>query len=213
MLSDTAIKNAKPCLKPDKGGGNPIHVDGDYKMHDSAGLYLWVKKNGGKWWRVDYRFDGKRQTLSVGVYPDTSLREARLNRDKIRDAVKAGINPSIQRKAEAIRSDSGDTFEKVAREWHGKKSATWSEGHAKRTIERLERDVFPFIGSMPIADIDAPTLLAVLQRMEARGISDSVLRVRENCGAVFRYGVATGRCNDCSPPHVAPVFSPYSRPL
>lgn len=182
MLTDTAIRNAKP-------------KDKNYKLTDALGLYLIVTTAGGKWWRVDYRLGGKRKTLSLGTYPQTSLVEARAERDRLRKNLKEGVDPSLQRRVEAIRSDASDSFEFVAREWHSKKSSGWSGIYSTRTIERFERDVFPYIGGMPISSIDAPTLLAVLRRMEARGVTELVLRVRENCGAVFRYAIATGRCS------------------
>ena len=197
MLTDTAIKNAKPGFKPDTrnvNGGNPILVTGPYKMHDTKGLYLLVTVSGGKWWRVDYRFDGKRKTLSVGTYPTVPLSVARAARDAIKAQIEGGIDPTIQRNADSLKSKTGDTFEDIAREWHSKNAVKWSEGHTHRTIERLQKDVFPFIGSTSIGKVDAPTLLAVLRRMESRGVGETVLRVRENCGAIFRYGIATGRC-------------------
>lgn len=177
-LSDTAIKNAKPAAKP-------------FKLTDGAGLYLLINPNGGKWWRLDYRFDGKRKTLSLGTYPDTPLKEARKSRDEMREQIAKGIDPGAQRKAEKMAT--ADTFEAIAREWHAKFGPTWAEGHAKRILRRFEADVFPWLGGKPIADIKPPELLSVLRRIENRGALETAHRTLHNCGQVFRYAVATGR--------------------
>jgi len=116
-LTDTAIKNAKP--RPDKA----------YKLPDEKGLYLLVTVNGGKWWRFDYRFDGKRKTLSMGTYPDTSLKQARDKRDNARNKLSDGIDPGENRKAvKSSRAESvSNSFEIIAREWGSKKVDTWPE--------------------------------------------------------------------------------------
>lgn len=194
MLTDTAVRNAKPCLKPSQTGGAPERVTGDYKMSDAQGLYLLVKPTGGKYWRVDYRFDGKRQTLSVGTYPETSLQAARSAKAEIRAQIKAGINPSSQRKAKTTKEKSCDTFGSVALEWHKKQSEQWSNGYVERILNLMNHDLLPFIGSTPIGEITAPALLAVLRRMEARGIRETVHKAREITGAIFRFGIATGQC-------------------
>lgn len=181
-LTDTAIRNAKAR-------------DKQYKMADEKGLYLLVTVNGGKWWRLDYRFAGKRKTLSVGVYSDVGLAEARDRRDIARKQLAAGIDPSEHRKAHkaahAVRA--GNSFEVVSREWFAKFKPTWVESHSDKIIRRLERDIFPWLGGRPIAEIAAPELLTTLRRIESRGAIETAHRALQNCGQVFRYAIATGR--------------------
>ena len=182
-LTDTAVKNAK--LKD--GMSQTKHTDG-------GGLYLLVTKTG-KYWRYNYRFNGKFKTLAFGVYPDTSLKQARLSHDAARDKVSEGIDPSFQRKIKKLtkRESSDNSFEYIAREWFDEFRETWAESHAKRLISRLENDVFPWIGSRPIIEIEPPEILAVMRRVQSRGALESAHRVRHVCGQVFRYAIATGR--------------------
>ncbi|MEZ5585231.1 MAG: tyrosine-type recombinase/integrase [Candidatus Competibacteraceae bacterium] len=181
-LTDTAIRNAKPSGKL-------------FKLYDQKGLYLLVTAAGGKWWRIDYRFVGKRQTLSLGVYPDVTLKEARDKCAEVRKQIAAGIDPSVHRKAQksAHAERAANSFELVAREWFMKHSPNWAENHASKIIRRLEKDIFPWLGLRPIADITPPELLAVVRRIEHRGALETAHRVLQNCGQVFRYAVATGR--------------------
>jgi len=181
-LTDTAIRNAKP-------GERTV------KLTDGGGLYLLLNPNGSRWWRLDYRFDGKRKTLSMGVYPDVGLKEARERRDEARKQVAAGIDPGENRKAvKAARAEGAtNSFEVVAREWFAKHMPNWAKSHADKIIQRLDKDVFPWIGGRPIAEITAPELLVVLRRIEGRGALDTAHRAHQNCGQVFRYAVATGR--------------------
>lgn len=181
-LTDTAIKAAKPADKP-------------VKMSDGDGLYLLVHPSGGKWWRFDYRFDGKRKTLSMGVYPEVSLRDARDRRDDARRKIANQIDPGEHRKANKnARADAvANSFETVAREWFTKMLSTWTPDHADKIIKRLERDVFPWMGDKPIADLTAPAVLTTIRRIEARGRLETAHRALQNCGQVFRYAVATGR--------------------
>lgn len=182
-LTDTAIRNARPAGKA-------------VKLFDERGLYLEVSPSGGKWWRLKYRFDGKEKRLSLGVYPDIGLKDARSRRDEARKLVSNGIDPSENRKAQkSVRADrAANSFEVVAREWFAKMSSRWASSHAGKIMLRLENDVFPWIGNRPIGDITAPELLKVLRRVEGRGAMDTAHRVHQNCGQIFRYGVATGRC-------------------
>ena len=181
-LSVTAIRNAKPGDKA-------------RKMFDGGGLYLEVAPSGGKWWRLKYRFDGKEKRLSLGVYPDVSLKDARDRRDEARKLLANEIDPSENRKARkaAKIERAGNSFEVIAREWFAKHSANWSANHANRIIRRLERDIFPLIGGKPIAAITAPQLLEAIRRIEQRGALETAHRALGNCGQVFRYAVATGR--------------------
>jgi integrase len=179
-LTDSAIRNAKPKEK-------------QYKMTDGSGLYLLVTPKGGKWWRLDYRFNSKRKTLSMGIYPDVSLKSARDKRDKARKQIADGIDPGELRKATKASQSDANGFEAVAREWWGKHEPNWSQTHSSRILLRLEKDVFPWIGNRPIGEITAPELLTVLRRIENRGAVETAHRIHQSCGQIFRYAVATGR--------------------
>ena len=182
-LTDTAIRNTKPREK-------------SFKLFDGRGLFLLVTPAGGKWWRFKYRFNGKEKQLSLGVYPDVGLKEARDRREDARKQVAAGIDPGENRKAiKSARADrAANSFEVVAREWYANRTSTWSPDHGKRILRRFERDIFPWIGGQPIAGLTARELLPVLRRIESRGALETAHRALGDCGQVFRYGVATGRC-------------------
>lgn len=180
-LSDMKVKTAKPKDKP-------------YKLSDNDGLYLLVTEKGNKWWRFKYRFDGKEKLLSLGTYPEISLADARQRRDELRKQVAKGIDPGTVRKAKKQTNiQEAESFEVIAREWHGRFKPTWTLGHAKTIIDRMERDLFPWIGKRPIAEIKAPELLAAMRRVESRGALETAHRIRTIGGQVFRYAVATGR--------------------
>ena len=182
MLTDTAIRTVKP-------GDKPI------RMFGGGGLYLEVSPSGGKWWRLKYRFDGKEKRLSLGVYPDVTLKDAHKRRDDARKLLAQGTDPSDNRKAvkSARVERAANSFEVVTREWFAKYSPNWAGHHSDRIIRRFERDIFPWIGGRPIAEITAPELLAVVRRIEERGALETAHRALGTCGQVFRYGVATGR--------------------
>lgn len=180
MLSSSAVANAQPRASA-------------YKLADERGMYLLVKPDGARWWRFDYRrpVTHKRNTLSLGTYPDVSLKRAREKRDDARKLLADGIDPGDKRKAEA--KAVADTFEAVGREWFAKYSPQWATDHAERNIRRLERDVFPWIGSKPLDSVTAMDILAVLERIDARGARETAHRTRTNIGQVIRFGIATGR--------------------
>jgi len=180
-LTDTAIRNAKPREK-------------QYKLSDDKGMYVLVKK-AGKYFRLDYRFGGKRKTLALGVYPEVKLTEARDKRDDARKLIANDIDPSQARKVQKsiLIEQTENSFEAVAREWHAKYSHGWAESHAKKIIRRFELYIFPWLGSRPISDITPPELLAVLRRVESKGILETAHRAQQNCSQVFRYAIATGR--------------------
>jgi integrase len=181
-LTDTAIRKAKPTDKP-------------YKVADEKGLFLLVAPTGGKLWRMKYRYEGREKLLSFGPYPDVPLIRARERRDDARKLLADGIDPSEHQKAvNAAKTErAANSFEVVAREWYAKYSPNWAEHHGDRILRRFERDIFPWIGDRPIAEIKAPELLAVLRRIENRGALETAHRALANCGQVFRYGIATGR--------------------
>jgi integrase len=183
-LTDTAIRTAKPRSK-------------QYKLYDEKGLYAVVNPDGSKWWRFKYRrFNGKENSLSLGVYPNVGVKVAHALRDELRQRRAQGIDPGEHRKAQKrVKVErAANSFEVVAREWHLKHSPGWSESHASYLIELLERDVFPWIGGRPIAEIDAPELLQIVRRIEGRGALETAHRARGMCGQIFRYGISTGRC-------------------
>lgn len=182
-LTDTACKNAKPKEKP-------------YKKGDGGGLYLLVNPDGSKYWRMKYRFLAKEKLLAFGTYPLISLADAREEREKAKKLLAGGIDPATARKDEKkkIVRNAQNTFKAVALEWHENQKGRWSENHANNVLHRLERDIFPFIGTEPIATIEAPDLLDVLRKIEKRGALDIAGRTRQICGQIFRYGIQTGRC-------------------
>lgn len=182
-LTDTKIRKTEPGEKP-------------IRLFDQRGLYLEVSPAGGKWWRLKYRFDGKEKRLSLGVYPDVNLKDARDRCDETRRLLKSGVDPSVNRKAAKLAQadKSANSFEVVAREWFAKQSPLWAEGHSERVLRLFERDIFSWIGERPISDVTPPELLTVLRRIEGRGALDTAHRALSTCGQVFRYGIATGRC-------------------
>ena len=182
-LTDLHVRRAQAQEKP-------------YKLADEKGLYVLVN-SAGKYWRFDYRFGSKRKTLALGVYPEVTLAVAREKRDQARRLIAADVDPALNRKAQKfVTADrASNSFEVVAREWFAKYLPTWHESHGQKIIRRLERDIFPWIGSRPIADINAPEILDALRRIESRGAVETAHRAHQNCGQIFRYAVATGRAS------------------
>lgn len=182
-LTNIKCSNAKPLEKR-------------YRLYDTGGLYMEIMPNGSKYWRLKYRYLKKEKVLALGVYPLISLAEARDARDEAKKLLIKNIDP-VDAKKQGRRQailNSQNTFQAVALEWHANQVDKWSEHHALNVMRRLEIDIFPYIGSRPIADIDAPELLEVLRRIEKRGALDVCGRVKQICGQVFRYGIATGKC-------------------
>ena len=165
------------------------------RLSDGRGMYLEITPNGGKWWRFKYRIDGKEKRISLGVYPDVGLAEARDKREQARKLLAAGIDPAEHRKAEkvAVIENPENTFQAVAGEWFDMFSKPWAKGHADKIIRRLEINIFPWLGARPIEAITAAELLSALRRIEGRGANETAHRAMQVCGRVFRYAVATGR--------------------
>jgi integrase len=163
-------------------------------LFDGGGLFLMVTPSGGKLWRFKYRFDGKEKKIAFGAYPEISLQDARQKRDEARRLLANNVDPSEIRKAQKqAKTESTETFEIIAREWHGRYTPTWKQNHAQGIVTRLERDVFPYLGTRPIKEIKAPELLTVLRRIESRGALETAHKVRSTCDQIFRYAIATGR--------------------
>ena len=162
-----------------------------YKLYDEKGLFLLVKPTGSRLWRLKYYFDRAERLLSLGLYPEVSLKIARTRRDEARRLVAEGVDPSMKRKAD--QDATVDTFRAIAQEWLLTKKETVSEGTWQRDHDQLVKMVGPRIGKRPIAEIEAPELLSVLRSIEAKGNFDTAHRVRAVCGRVFRYAIATGR--------------------
>lgn len=181
-LTDTAIKNAKAKEKP-------------YKLTVKMGMFLLINPNGSKYFRYNYRFDGKRKTLAIGVYPDTSLKQARDKRDTAKKQIADGIDLGENKKAvkQSRATSLANSFEVIAREWYERNIADKSQDHQKRVTGIFQRDIFPYLGGKPIADIKAIELLTVLRRIEGRAAIETAHRALQICGQVFRYAVATGR--------------------
>lgn len=167
-----------------------------YKVSDGEGLTLVIKPSGSKLWQLRYRFVGIEKTLSLGQYPLVTLKEARAAAQLARKLVSQGGDPSAQKKAArlALVDSYANTFEAVALEWLEQRRHEWTDAHAELTIKSLRDNVFDDLGNVPINEIDAPRLLLVLRKIERRGALEIVSRVKQRCGSVFRYGIATGKC-------------------
>jgi Arm DNA-binding domain len=166
-LTDSHIRNAKPKAKA-------------YKLSDGGGMYLLVKPDGARYWRLDYRFAGKRRTLALGVYPTTALSNARTRREEARALLAKDIDPSAAKRASNrdAKLESENTFEAVAREWIAKQRSRLAPRYCGLLLSRLEADIFPQIGSRLIAAIGAPELLEALRKVEKRGVIETARRLR-----------------------------------
>lgn len=185
-LTEIACKNAKHTNPKSKA---PL------KLSDGEGLSLWVMPNGSKYWRLAYRFNDKQKTLALGVYPEISLKKARIKKLEAKEYLKEGKDPALEKKKEkaiAIQ-DNANTFKVVALEWYDNRKDHWKPRYAVEVIKRLEEDIFPEIGDYPIKEIEAPLLLQTIRKIERRGAYDLAKRQLQKCGEIFRYAIATGR--------------------
>jgi integrase len=181
MLNDAKLRAAQAREKP-------------YKLFDSHQLYLFVSPAGGKLWRMNYQYDGKKKSLSFGPYPLVSLAVAREKRDEARRMLADGTDPSVAKKLK-IRANieaSRNTFERIAREWHQVNSPQWARVHAAEVIRTLERDVFPTLGSLPIGALTPPKILEVLRAIEGRSAIETAKRIRQRISAIYAYAIASG---------------------
>jgi hypothetical protein len=193
MLTEAAIRNAKPRQKP-------------YKLFDERGLFVLVVPTGGRLWRFRYRHGGKEKLLSLGAYPDVALRRAREKRDEARRLVADGVDPSARRPAD--KAALGNTFEVVAREWLELVKDSIKESTFERERSQLERFVFPELGDRPASLLTTPEILGVLKKIEVRGISDTAHRVRSTCLRVLRYAARTGRPNNVNSDDLKGALAP-----
>jgi integrase len=201
MLTDAKCKNAS-------SHGKTIR-----KLADGGGLYLWVYADGRKYWRLRYWLCDKEKSLSLGVYPSVGLKAARTKRDAERKHLDNKLDPSAERKADKLRAKIAlaNSFEAVADEWYGKQAHIWVASHALDVRRRLDKNVYPFLGHRPIAEIEAPELLETIRKMETRGAHDLAHRVMSVCGQVFRYGVATGRCKSDLSKDLRGALTPHKK--
>ncbi|HHU4723136.1 TPA: tyrosine-type recombinase/integrase [Klebsiella quasipneumoniae] len=199
-LTDLEIRRSKPLEKP-------------YTLNDGNGLSLLIEPNGSKGWRFRYRFDGKPKMLSLGTYPLTSLTDARQKRDEAKKLVAAGINPSDVRKRDKRdrQNEISNTFEAIAREWYEKRIDRWSVSYSEEMLKTFEADVFPYIGGRPIVEIKPMELMGVLSRLDERGATEKLRKVRQRCGEVWRYAIVTGRAEYNPAPDLASAFSPHKK--
>ncbi len=179
-LTDAEIRNSKPGAKP-------------VKLSDGAGLFLLITTKDRRWWRLRYRFDSKEKMLSLGTYPQVTLKDARQKRDEARALLAKGIDPSAQRQAQKATDTAADRFATVAEEWFAKFSPRWVPGYRRKIRAWLDQDLIPYLGFLPTDTITAPELLAVARRVEARGALHTAHRLIRCAGQIFRYAVATGR--------------------
>ena len=177
-LNDRQIKNAKPAEKP-------------FKLNDGKGLYLYINTSGGKLWRFDFSYNGKRKTLSIGKYPTVSLVEARQAAENARRLLVSGQDPSEAKQQEKRERQAAalNTFEAIARRWHSDNLIRWKENHAARVLRYFETDVFPVIGEMPIQEIRVSDIKTVLDGVMTRGVNNTAEKIREWTGAIFDYAV------------------------
>lgn len=182
-LSDVKCRGAKPKNKI-------------YRLSDGNSLFLEIQPNGKKYWRLRYRFRGKEKMLAIGTYPQVSLSHARDECIDAKRLLRTGIDPTLERQKQKLLSEiaSKNSFKSIALEWLDKQTGVWTDKHTKNVLRKLERDIFPYLGKVPISEIEPLTLLPVLRKIEKRGALDVLGRVRNICSQVFRYGVQTGRC-------------------
>lgn len=183
-LTDTAIKNARPQSK-------------QVKLFDGDGLFLLVTPAGGKWWRFKYRFGGKEKLISLGVYPDVGLKDARQRREEARQLIAKGIDPSVDRKeakaaATTEQREKENTFEVVAVDWFNTYAPDLDEKHALRLRRYLENDLVPVLGDKPVARLVPADILAAVQTAQGKGRIHTAHRLTQLAGQVLQYAFIKG---------------------
>ena len=210
-LTDTAVRNAKPDSQK------------SYKLFDGRGLYLLVTRTGRKGWRFKFRFAGKENSISLGVYPDVSLKSARERSQEARELLAQGIDPSKQRKKDKLgigKSDDQNTFKAVGQEWFGYNKNRWTEKYQVNVLRMLEQKLYPWIGDLPVAEVTASVLLSALRKTETTGRHESAMRAKQIAGQVLRYASITrqsgrdvtpdlkGQLTTPKPKHMAAIIEP-----
>ena len=199
-LTDMQPRSAKPKEKP-------------YKLADGGGLFLLIKPDGSKYWRMSYRFEGIERLLAFGKYPEISLAEARKARSEAKSKINAGVDPSQAKRIDKLNKSlaNANTFEAIAREWHLNKTESWQERTARNVLHRLEKDVFPKIGKFPITEVSPPIMLDVLRQIEKRGAADMAKRQGQVCGQIFRYAIACGKATIDPVPSLRGALKPIAK--
>lgn len=181
-LTALAARNAKP-------------KDTMYRLAAGKGLYLQVMPNGAKYWRLKYRHLKKQpKMISLGVFPDVSLADARVERDRLRQLIASGIDPSTQRRVDRLARElaSENSLEAVARAWFAQKSNDWVPSYSRGVLSRLENNVFPWLGKIPISEVTPPQILTVMQRIHERGATETAHRTRNYLSEIFRFAIRQG---------------------
>ncbi len=183
-LTATKVKQSRPKKKP-------------FKLSDGGGLYLLVQPKGSKYWRLAYRYAAKQKTLALGIYPQVSLSDARIKREEAKQYLGKGIDPSnlMSKKVRKLNEieNQENSFETIAKEWHKLQKGAWSENHSVRVLASLQKEAFKDIGTIPIQDVTAAHVLAVIRKIEQRDALEIASRVLQRCSAIFRYAIQTGR--------------------
>jgi hypothetical protein len=184
-LTDLAIKRALP---------GPRII----KLSDGGGLQLWLTPDGAKRWRLGYRFGGAQKTFAIGVYPEVSLKDARVAREAARRILAQGQDPSDVKKAAKVAQEElgANSFAAVAEELLDKKRRDRKAAATLRKFEWFMSFALPALGSRPIRDISARDVLTILKEVEARGIHETARKLRTAIGDVFRYAIATARAEN-----------------
>jgi hypothetical protein len=201
-LTDAKVRAAKAKPRP-------------YKLSDSGGLFVLVTPSGGKLWRLKFRHHGKEKSLALGAYPKISLQAARKQRDAACDALETGTDPAAEKKRQkrAVVDAAAITFEIVARQWHANHEHEWTPDYARQVLSRLKDDIFPDLGKRPIAAIEPKEMLAVLKKVEARGVLETTRRLKQYCSSIFRFAIASDFCKHDPAAPLKGALKPPRRPV
>jgi integrase len=199
-LTFLEVRNAKSKDKP-------------YKLSDGEGLYLLINPSGSKLWRFKYRFDGKEKLLSIGIYPDLSLAEARDHRDQARNQLANNFDPSEIKRINRQQRDvvTSNSVEAVAQDWFERHLSKKAETTKTKVISRMERFVLPYIGKRPVSEVTAPDILEVVRRVETIGSLDTAHRVLQEIGQIFRYAIQTARAESDPTPALRGALPPITQ--
>ncbi|MBI3438923.1 MAG: integrase arm-type DNA-binding domain-containing protein [Proteobacteria bacterium] len=182
-LREIQLRTAKPRERP-------------YKLYDSGGLFLQVTPSGGKLWRLRFVREGREKCLALGAYPEVGLAQARRSRDRAHEQLDEGIDPTVERRRQKLVATEAQalTFKVAAKAWHDNRLHEWTPAYATQIWKRLEDDIFPHIGERPIEEIEPKEMLAVLKKVEARGVLETTRRLKQYSSAIFRFAIASDFC-------------------